>query len=550
MVAAGPLPLPLLVTVFALFQTVTSEQHHGGADIWVFMTIGYSSHNNFFRPLVLELAERGHRVTFFTTVRSNKHGAGNRTSTPMGGYVQEIVFEEGAKLTAIMGKDQWSWKGNILRRDQTSAKERFVNVTRDACESLFQWEEFLPYFQGHKGRPDLVINTMFFQECVLIVPHKFQVPFIMISPHGLFVGPYSDAIGLRPFYSTVQHPILSFPSNMTFLQRVGNLLALLSLESFSRSLMSDFVDGFLTQHNQGESLTLIEILRECSLYILNWDIATEPPIASIAPVIHAGGLHCRPAKPIPKNLQDWIEKGQKGFIYFSLGSAAKGIFMGEEERRMFVEAFKQFPDYRIFWKWETEKMEDLPPHVFLSKWFPQQDLLGHDDIRLFITHGGLLSTQEATYHGVPVVGIGIGVDQMANMQNTERKGAGIALEWASLSTEGIVEAMNRILRDPSFRENVARRSVLMKDQPEGPLEKAAFWVEFVIRHGGAKHLRSAARDLNWWQYHSFDVWGFLITCFCTVALLNFWFFRWCLRSLLSRRWKGNSRLARQKLKKT
>ncbi|CAG0884298.1 unnamed protein product [Cyprideis torosa] len=160
---------------------------------------------------------------------------------------------------------------------------------------------------------------------------------------------------------------------------------------------------------------------------------------------------------------------------------------------MFIAVFKRFSEYQIFWKWETEHMDDLPSNVMLSKWMPQQDLLGHSDCKLFITHGGLLSTQEATYHGVPVVGIGIGIDQMTNMKKTESMGAGIALEWNKLTEDQLVTAIERVLRDPS----VANRSLILRDQPETPLDRAAFWTEFVIKHRGAPHLRSAGGYLTW-----------------------------------------------------
>lgn len=48
------------------------------------------------------------------------------------------------------------------------------------------------------------------------------------------------------------------------------------------------------------------------------------------------------------------------------------------------------------------------------------------------------------------------------------------------------------------------------DRPVQPLDLAVFWSEFVMRHKGAAHLRVAAHDLNWIQYHSLDVVGFLL----------------------------------------
>jgi glucuronosyltransferase len=44
-----------------------------------------------------------------------------------------------------------------------------------------------------------------------------------------------------------------------------------------------------------------------------------------------------------------------------------------------------------------------------------------------------------------------------------------------------------------------------RDRPQSPLDTAIFWTEYVIRHRGAPHLRSAAMDLAWYQYLLLDV---------------------------------------------
>ena len=78
--------------------------------------------------------------------------------------------------------------------------------------------------------------------------------------------------------------------------------------------------------------------------------------------------------------------------------------MTEERKRVFLEAFSQLAEFTILWKWDEEEVEGLPDNVILSKWLPQQDLLAMPNLRLFVTHGGLLSLQEALYHKTPLVG--------------------------------------------------------------------------------------------------------------------------------------------------
>jgi glucuronosyltransferase len=43
-----------------------------------------------------------------------------------------------------------------------------------------------------------------------------------------------------------------------------------------------------------------------------------------------------------------------------------------------------------------------------------------------------------------------------------------------------------------------------------PLNTAIFWTEYVIRHGGTSHMRSAALDLAWYQYLLIDVIAFIL----------------------------------------
>ena len=58
------------------------------------------------------------------------------------------------------------------------------------------------------------------------------------------------------------------------------------------------------------------------------------------------------------------------------------------------------------------------------------------------------------------------------------------------------------------------------DQQQTPKERAVFWVEYVMRHNGAAHLRSAARELNFFQYYCLDVVAILLGIAFIATLLT------------------------------
>lgn len=56
-----------------------------------------------------------------------------------------------------------------------------------------------------------------------------------------------------------------------------------------------------------------------------------------------------------------------------------------------------------------------------------------------------------------------------------------------------------------YAQKAKQLSQLVRDVPKTPLDTAVYWTEYVIRHKGAPHLYSGARDLNFFQYYLLDV---------------------------------------------
>jgi UDP:flavonoid glycosyltransferase YjiC (YdhE family) len=83
--------------------------------------------------------------------------------------------------------------------------------------------------------------------------------------------------------------------------------------------------------------------------------------------------------------------------------------------------------------------------LFLSYCFL---LSGHPNVRAFISHGGLMGTQEAVHSGVPIVGIPLFADQVYNIMNLVSKGTAVMVPYDSITKESLSRALDAVLHDP------------------------------------------------------------------------------------------------------
>ncbi|XP_072243575.1 UDP-glucuronosyltransferase 2A2-like [Leuresthes tenuis] len=233
-----------------------------------------------------------------------------------------------------------------------------------------------------------------------------------------------------------------------------------------------------------------------------------------------GGIHCRPAKPLPKDMEEFAQSsGDAGIVVFSLGSMIRNLTT--EKANMIASALAQIPQ-KVLWRYRGNKPETLGLNTRIYDWIPQNDLLGHPKTKAFITHGGTNGIYEAIYHGVPMVGIPMFADQPDNMVHMKAKGAALIVNLNFMTAEDLRDAVNTVISDKSYKENAMQLSRIHHDRPMNPRDEAVFWIEYTMRNKGAKHLRVQAHELTWYQYHSLDVLIFIlsIVLFLTLILLK------------------------------
>lgn len=192
----------------------------------------------------------------------------------------------------------------------------------------------------------------------------------------------------------------------------------------------------------------------------------------------------------------------------SLGSNVRSSDLSEEKLAIFLDKFKSIKQ-KVVWKFETD-LPNKPDNVVVGKWLPQNDILAHPNVKVFISHCGKGGVTEAKYHGVPVLGIPLFAEQLGNIDVLVAEGWALKIPFGNLNKTIFSESLDEIIVNPNYKQKAQKLSDLYRDRPEHPLDKAAFWIEYVIRHNGAKHMQSSAVHLNVFQYYMVDVMAFLI----------------------------------------
>lgn len=77
-----------------------------------------------------------------------------------------------------------------------------------------------------------------------------------------------------------------------------------------------------------------------------------------------------------------------------------------------------------------------------------------------------------------------------------------------------------------YKEAVLRAKMILEDQPLKGLDKAVWWIEYVIRQGDVSHLKSPAASMSFFEYFMIDAVAFLffilfLMCYIVMKVLIF-----------------------------
>nr|CAD7426014.1 unnamed protein product [Timema monikensis] len=360
------------------------------------------------------------------------------------------------------------------------------------CEATLSFPKIQEFLKSNQ-KFDLVIMELFNTECFLGFAHKFQAPLVAVSTsYPMPWGQERFGNPDNPAYIPVH--FLAHSDKMNFYERLLNAVALVPIKLGYKYLVG-YKSEQVARKYFGDSLPpLEEIARNTSLHLVNTHFSLFHSRPFVPAVVEVGGIHLSEPKKLSKEFAEFLDSAKHGVIYLSLGSTLRSDSFPEEKRLGLLQAFAQLPQ-KVLWKWEADNMPDKPDNVKIAKWMPQIEILSHPKVKVFITHGGLMGTMEAAYFGVPMVAIPLFGDQKMNVKTFVDKGIAVKLDYDEISKETVFTALRMVLEDPSYSDNAKQVARAFRDRPLSALDTAIYWIEYVIRHKGAHHLRSVAADL-------------------------------------------------------
>lgn len=191
-----------------------------------------------------------------------------------------------------------------------------------------------------------------------------------------------------------------------------------------------------------------------------------------------------------------------------MGSILQGTSWDIEKRDAFTRAFSRIKQ-KILWKYENDSLPNKSNNVMITSWLPQRDILAHPNVKLFISHGGLLGVSESITEGVPILGIPIYSDQTMNVLKAVEDGYGILMNFDDIEENLIVSNIQEILTNKKYKNNAREISKRYNDRPMTPEQTTVYWVEYLIRNKGAPQFQSAAHKLNFIQRNLIDSYALL-----------------------------------------
>lgn len=493
--------LLLIISLASCAETKSSTAPKKLKILGVFGHLG-KSHFDVFKPLLEELARRGHEITVVSHFPRTEKAI---QTEPLPNY-KDIDLRDDKHGVFVNVVDLKRIDHSIIR----IFKELYSlsDMSAVACEIGLnnpQVKELVASDQKF----DVVLTESFNTDCFMVIVQKFKAPIIEISTHQLM--PWAtDHMALSNEASYIPGMLTRQPRPMGFANRVWNTVTIAFMTALYNTAFHWRAQAIAEQVYGPDIPNLADVSRNVTMMFVNTHYTLHGSIPYPPNVVEVGGMHIpRKTNPLPKDLAKFLDEAHEGVLYFNLGSMVKASTMPPEKLDALLKMFASIPR-KVIWKWEIDDLPKLSPNVLVKKWLPQSDILTHPNVKCYFGHGGLLGLSEGVHHGVPMVLMPFFGDQYQNAIAAQARGAAIVLKFDEMNEATLKHAVDEIFNNTRYLENARKLSKAYRDRPMTPLDTAVWWTEYIGRGNGVPYVRSERVNMSWIQRNLVDVAAFLI----------------------------------------
>ncbi|XP_026494213.2 UDP-glycosyltransferase UGT5-like [Vanessa tameamea] len=363
------------------------------------------------------------------------------------------------------------------------------------------------------------------------VADKYQAPHIAITTSSGKIHQYESK-------GSPIHPILYPDVNSLNYRNLSRWQKLVEINRYYNT-RSEYYNNYLPRCEIAarKIFTLTKSLQEIEYDIDLLLVAANPLLIGNRPsspaIAYVDRMHIKPGFQLPEELKKILDSATKGAVYFSLGAIQEPEHLSVNVLQTLADAFRELP-YLVLWKIANTTMVDIPKNVIANAWFPQQEVLAHPNVKAFITHGGARSLEEALFYEVPIIGLPIVRSRKVFIGEITRFGAGEILDPYYLEKENLKEVIESVATNDKYKESISKLNNMVVDPIISGPENAVWYTEYVLRHGGAKHLRSPAVGLSIFKYYMLDMFGIVLIISVTLLTASFYILRYILKRLRKR----------------
>ncbi|XP_035452806.2 UDP-glucosyltransferase 2 [Spodoptera frugiperda] len=469
------------------------------------------SHGNLGDGVVKHLLNAGHEVTYISPF-------------PYKNAPPTLRTIDVSKNFDIMPMDIMSIKTIMDSRISLDSMGFMLYMMVEMMRHTIQTEGVNKLLNDPKEEFDLVIAEWMFTDVPAGFASVFDCPLIWLSSvevHWMILQLVDQPT--NPAYTVDIMSAYTPPLN--FWQRANELwnqvkikfLNFVWLDGVQERAFNELIHPIILKRGR-KPPTFDESRYNASLLLSNAYISTAASIALPQNHKFIGGYHIdEEVKPMSAELKKIMDNAKHGVVYFSMGSNLKSKDMPEELKKSLLQMFGTLKQ-TVLWKFE-DKMENLPSNVHILDWAPQQAILSHPNLAVFVTHGGLLSTTESVHFGVPIIGIPVFADQFLNVVKAVNKGFAQRVDLSYSMADKLKEAIIEVTSNKRYAEKAKELSLIHHDRPVKPGVEMVHWVNHVIKTRGAPHLRSPALHVPFYQKMYLDLAAVLVILFLAGRVL-------------------------------